>query len=49
MRTPCRDMVARAKNMSEQFAQEDGIVGAVDAFYKHLPLTKILCDVSIGL
>lgn len=28
---------------------ENGVEGAIEAFYKHLPLSDMLCDVSIFL
>ncbi len=36
-----------AHAMSECMQKEDGIENAVQAFYKHLPLENMLCDVSL--
>ncbi len=33
--------------MSTQMAEEDGVEGAVAAFYRNLPLENMLCDVSL--
>ena len=33
--------------MAAQFAAENGIVGAVNALYKHLPYDTMLCEVSL--
>ena len=40
-------MIHRAKVMGVLFEQEDGAEGAVQAFYKHLPLENMICDISI--
>jgi hypothetical protein len=33
--------------VAHSLAKEQGIEGAVHAFYKHLPLEKMLCDISL--
>jgi hypothetical protein len=40
---------AKAKAMAEVLAAEDGVTGATNAFYKHLPVDCMICDVSIFL
>lgn len=43
------EMSKKAKEIAEVLNQEDGVSLAVKAFYKHLPLDCMLCDVSIFL
>ena len=33
--------------LSERMSDEDGVEGACAAFYKHLPLESMLCEVSL--
>ena len=39
--------ITSAKIMGERMKQEDGASKAVEAFYRHLPLENMLCDISI--
>ena len=39
--------ITLAKIMGERMKQEDGASKAVEAFYRHLPLENMLCDISI--
>lgn len=36
-----------AAALAESMHQEDGVEGACAAFYKHLPVENMICDVSI--
>jgi hypothetical protein len=40
-------VLSAASMMASAMMKEDGIEGAVCAFYKHLPLENMLCDVSL--
>lgn len=40
---------AKAKAIAEILSTEDGVTGAATAFYKHLPVDCMICDVSIFL
>ena len=41
------EMKSKAKRMSEQMAQEDGIRGGLDHFLNSLPRDNMFCDVSL--
>lgn len=43
------EILARARQMGQLLADEDGVAGVVDAFYKHLPMEGMACDVSLML
>jgi hypothetical protein len=40
-------ILSAASSMASAMTKEDGIEGAVCAFYKHLPLENMLCDISL--
>jgi hypothetical protein len=40
-------IIANAAALAESMSHEDGVEGACQAFYKHLPLESMLCDVSL--
>jgi sterol 3beta-glucosyltransferase len=40
-------VVANAAALAEEMSHEDGVESACQAFYKHLPLENMLCDVSL--
>jgi len=42
-------MQREAAKLGEQLAREDGVAGALDAFYRHLPVEGLVCDVSLML
>lgn len=39
--------IANAAALAASMSQEDGVEGACNAFYKHLPLENMLCEVSL--
>lgn len=41
------EMKTAAAEISKVLAAEDGVEGAVDAFYRHLPIENMICDVSM--
>lgn len=41
------DIRKACSTIQEVLLKEDGVQGAVDAFYRHLPLQNMLCDVSL--
>jgi hypothetical protein len=42
-------MAANAKTIAAHFEREDGALNAVRSFYRHLPLDRMVCDVSVWL
>jgi hypothetical protein len=42
-----RTIIRNAATLAESMCREDGVEGACAAFYKHLPLENMLCDVSL--
>ena len=42
-----REMAETAAVLARSMATEDGVESACSAFYKHLPLESMLCDVSL--
>ena len=40
-------IVKNARILATKIQEENGTQNAVDAFYRHLPLKNMLCDVSI--
>ncbi len=42
-----REMTETAAVLARSMATEDGVESACSAFYKHLPLESMLCDVSL--
>lgn len=40
-------VVEAAASLGAELRKEDGCDAAVEAFYRHLPLTRMLCDVSL--
>jgi hypothetical protein len=45
LRSP--EMIAAAEKMASAFASEDGLSECVRAFYRHLPVEDMVCDVSL--
>eukprot|EP01042_Synura_sphagnicola_P006875 gene6875-8800_t len=41
------DIVSNAKRFGEKLSREDGVTGAVEAFYRHLPVMAMVCDVAL--
>lgn len=41
------ETIAHAAALAAQMATEDGVEGACQAFYKHLPVENMICDVSL--
>lgn len=41
------ETIGHAQSLAEQMAHEDGVEGACQAFYKHLPVENMICDVSL--
>lgn len=41
------ETIAHAAALAAQMAAEDGVEGACQAFYKHLPVENMICDVSL--
>jgi sterol 3beta-glucosyltransferase len=39
------EMQIKAQAMSAAFAKEDGVKAGLEAFYKHLPVEDMVCDV----
>ena len=39
--------IAKAKELGDKMAAENGCEGGVNSFYRNLPLDKMICDVSI--
>jgi len=39
------EMRERAERLERQMRQEDGVEGAVQSFYRHLPIERMYCDV----
>ena len=42
-------MVKNANILARKIRSENGVQNAVDAFYRHLPLKNMLCDISVGM
>ena len=43
------DIRSSAESLGKLMSEEDGVVGAVDAFYRQLPVANMLCEVSLLL
>ena len=41
------EIKASAEQLSVKMNKEDGIESVIDVFYKHIPIDKMACDVSI--
>jgi sterol 3beta-glucosyltransferase len=42
-----RDTRRSVAALSQRMQRENGVEGALEAFYRHLPLETMLCDVSL--
>jgi hypothetical protein len=42
-------VVKNANILARKIRSENGVQNAVDAFYRHLPLKNMLCDISVGM
>lgn len=43
----CEETVEKVKCLAEHMMQENGVEMGADSFYRHLPLERMVCDVSI--
>lgn len=41
------EIKASAEKLAVEMNKEDGIETVIDVFYKHIPIDKMVCDVSI--
>ena len=42
-------IIKNAACLALKILKENGAQNAVDAFYRHLPLTDMICDISVGM
>jgi hypothetical protein len=42
-------VINNANILARKIRSENGVQNAVDAFYRHLPLKNMLCDISVGM